>query len=142
MEWVNRISFDEDEEHVIILHLSESHDVTFLLHLEMEGKRKERKKEKKGRKKKEEKRTLQLACRRQPEEGRRPRELTAPARSQRPSRLERQIPRGKERERKKSKQTRPKDGREEGEEKKISKPLTRNSQGSVPGRSHTISMWT
>ena len=44
----------------------------------MEGKRKERKKEKKGRKKKEEKRTLQLACRRQPEEGRRPRELTAP----------------------------------------------------------------
>ena len=30
------------------------------------------------REKKEEKRTLQLACRRQPEEGRRPRELTAP----------------------------------------------------------------
>ena len=47
--------------------------IFFVLHLEVEGR-----KGKKEEEKKEKKRTLQLACRRQPEEGRRPRELTAP----------------------------------------------------------------
>ena len=41
--------------------------------MEVEGRKRKKEEEKK-----EKKRTLQLACRRQPEEGRRPRELTAP----------------------------------------------------------------
>ena len=99
--------------------------------MEVEGR-----KGKKEEEKKEKKRTLQLACRRQPEEGRRPRELTAPTEPHDSvdwsAKFREEKRRREEKQTDETKKTGGKRRRKEKKRKKTSIPLTRNSRNSMP----------